>query len=423
MGGGGKKDAPDAPDYGAAAEQQAQSSREVTNMQTYANRPNQYTPFGNMTWSPEAYTDPATGQRVTRWNQYTQLDPDMQAALDDQQAITQGRSDLALGMLGRAGEEFGPRMDWSQFQELQSAPDVPDYDTSGLYPMGDPNRTRQRAEDAMYSRMTSRLDPQFQRATADMENKLRNQGLRPGDEAYDRAMDELNMQREDAYQTAMDQSIMGGRQEAESMFGMDLRTREQGLGEMLRTGAQGFQQGMAATGLNNTVRQQQIAEEMQRRGFSLNEINAILTGQQVGMPNMPGFNAASRAEGTQNLAAAQMTGQSNLDQFNAEQMALQGLMSGAGSMGTAFMPISDARLKKNVRLIGRTRLFNLYQWEWNDYAKMLGVSWMPTSGVIAQQVQQICPEAVVVLPTGVLAVNYELINSYELQKEAADGRE
>lgn len=265
----------------------------------------------------------------------------------------------------------------------------------------------------MYSRMTSRLDPQFQRGGADLENKLRNQGLRPGDEAYDRAMDEFGMQKEDAYQTAMNESIMGGRQEAESMFGMDQRTREQQVSEMLRTGSQGFNQGMQAAGFGNTVRQQQIAEEMQRRGYTLNEINAILTGQQVGMPSMPGFNAASKSEGTQNLAAAGMTGQSNLDAFNAEQAAMQGVMSGITGMGKAFMPVSDLRLKKNIRHIGRTGLFNIYSWEWNDLARIFGFSWLPTKGVIAQEVARDFPEAVVLMETGVLGVNYQLLNSYE----------
>jgi DNA-binding transcriptional MerR regulator len=99
-------------------------------------------------------------------------------------------------------------------------------------------------------------------------------------------------------------------------------------------------QGMdiSAGGYNTQLRQQQMAEEMQKRGFSLNEINAIITGQQVGMPSMPGFQNAQRAEGNQALAAAQMTGQAQLDKFNAEQAAVQGMMQGVGSMGMGFMP-------------------------------------------------------------------------------------
>lgn len=281
--------------------------------------------------------DPATGQRVTQWNQNTQLTPALQAALDDQQAITRGRSGIALGLLDRAGEEFGPMMDWSQFQQSRGAPDVPDYDTSNLYQIGDPNRYRQQAEDATYNRYTSRLDPQFADREQALDVKLRNQGLVPGTEAYDKAMRNESFARNDAYAGARDAAVLAGRGEAESMFGMDTKRREQMLGEMLRTGSQGFQQGVQAAGFDNTVRQQQIAEEMQRRGFSLNEINAILTGQQVAMPTMPGFNTAQRSETPQYMTAAQNGYQANLDSFNAEQQAFQGIMSGATGLGSAWL--------------------------------------------------------------------------------------
>ena len=46
---------------------------------------------------------------------------------------------------------------------------------------------------------------------------------------------------------------------------------------------------MQAANYANALRQQQIGEAMGRRGQSLNEINALLSGQQVGMPQMPTF--------------------------------------------------------------------------------------------------------------------------------------
>ena len=94
------KKAPPAPDYKSIAEQQGKSSAETTNMQNYANRPNQVTPFGNETWSTNAVVDPATGQPVTQWSQNTTLNPKSQAALDSQLALTQGRSDIGANMLG-----------------------------------------------------------------------------------------------------------------------------------------------------------------------------------------------------------------------------------------------------------------------------------------------------------------------------------
>ena len=69
------KQAPAAPDYGAAAAQQAQSSREVTNMQTFANRPDQNTPFGSTSWSNAAVIDPATGQPLNVFVMTVDIDP------------------------------------------------------------------------------------------------------------------------------------------------------------------------------------------------------------------------------------------------------------------------------------------------------------------------------------------------------------
>jgi hypothetical protein len=69
---------------------------------------------------------------------------------------------------------------------------------------------------------------------------------------------------------------------------------------------------------------------------------------------MPGFNTAQRSEGVQSLQAAQLTGQAELDRFNAQQAATQGMMSGIGSMAGGFMMGSDRRIKRNIRRVGTT---------------------------------------------------------------------
>ncbi len=47
---GGKGKAPAAPDYLGAAQQQAAASKELTNIQNFANRPTINTPFGSQSW-------------------------------------------------------------------------------------------------------------------------------------------------------------------------------------------------------------------------------------------------------------------------------------------------------------------------------------------------------------------------------------
>jgi hypothetical protein len=289
----GKKSAPDAPDYRGAAEAQAESSKDVTRDQTYANRPNQTTPFGSSTWTPTVTVDPATGEKVTSWGQNVQLTPEMQRALDAQNSVNVGRSELGAGMLDRIGNEFGDTMDWSKF-------------TGAGGGVGGADSYRGRAGDALMSAFNERMNPKFERSTASLETQLRNRGVKPGDEAYDQALADLRQSQGDQFNQAMYQAQQLESQEGQRMQGMDLTSSQ----------------------YDTQRRQQEIAEEMQRRGFSLNEVNALLTGQQVGMPNMPSFNPSSRAESTQYMQAAGQQGQHDLDVFNS-QNAMFGQMMGA----------------------------------------------------------------------------------------------
>ena len=142
---GGKGSAPPPPDYVGAAQQQAAASRELTDVQNWANRPTQNTPWGSTSWSAQAGTDPATGKPITQWTQNTTLAPELKSALDDQLSIQSGKSDLAQGFMGRVANEFSQPFNWStlpQMASLGQAPsvnaDVGDYSRglrTGMNPM------------------------------------------------------------------------------------------------------------------------------------------------------------------------------------------------------------------------------------------------------------------------------------------------
>ncbi len=210
------------------------------------------------------------------------------------------RSELGESLMGRATNEFGSPMDWNNLPDWAGGPNAGD--------------VRDRAEDALYSRSTSRLDPQWEQRMGDAHSTLVARGLRPGDPAYDREMENLGRTRNDAYEMARTGAIVGGGEEAERQFGMDLK----------------------GSGYQNTMRQAQLAEEMQRRGFSLNEINALISGQQVGMPNMPNFSMAGRVEGPDYSGAARDQYGGALDRYSLQQAGVQGLMSGIGDMAFGF---------------------------------------------------------------------------------------
>lgn len=197
------------------------------------------------------------------------------------------------------------------------------------------------------------------------------------------------------------------------------QSRQQDFDNLMRQAQYGDQQAitqmnaqMQAGGFNQQIRQQQLAEQLAQRAQPLNELNALLTGQQVGMPQMPTFNTANRADTTQYMQAAQNQYQAGMDAFNAQQQQSQGMMSGlfglggnamqAGGWGSLFT-MSDRRLKLNIKV-----LFTLpngvevcsYRFKGNDSYEL---------GVIAQQVMKVMPEAVRQDEGGIYRVNYNMV--------------
>lgn len=421
-GGGGKGgSAPPAPDYTAAALQQGASSKEVTNMQTFANRPTQNTPFGSVTWGTGATLDPATGQPVTTWTQNYNLTPQAQRALDSQLAVQQGRSDLAQNFMGRVANEYSQPFNWggmperggnvqgSQFQTMQG--NAPQLQTQ-LANQANPAE-RQRIENALFDRMRPIHDQQ----QSALDAKLANMGITMGSEAYNREMQRIGDQQSRERFNALE---MGGAEMARlqnmqlqnAQFGNTAMQNQQALdmnraGFNNQVGQNQFAQGMQQSQYQNQLRNAAIAEEMQRRGMSLNEMNALLTGQQVSMQAMPQFNAAAASQATQYLPAAQAQYQSSLDAFNAQNQNANSFTSGlfglGGSLGSAAMfSFSDARLKRIIKRVGETRGIPLYRF------KYLG-SETEHIGPIAQEVQKVRPDLVKRHQNGYLMVNYSAL--------------
>src|SRR5215470_6345722 len=275
-GGGGS--APPPPDYRGAAEEQSAASQALTLGQTWANRPNLNTPWGQQVWSNTAAVDPATGQPVTQWTSNVNLTPEGQAALSAQQDITQGRSQAAQTLLGQATQAFQTPFDW---ENLPKAPT-------------DVASEQQRT----YGTMSSMLQPGRQQQQAALDNKLANMGVPLGSQAHQMASQELANQ-----WTQEDKSMM----------------------------AQALSEGRADIGTQQALRQAAISEQGQRRVMTLNELNALLTGQQVSMPQMPSFSQAGVAQAPQLLNAAQSQGQYGLQ---AAQQNLAAQQAGGADIGS-----------------------------------------------------------------------------------------
>lgn len=71
-------------------------------------------------------------------------------------------------------------------------------------------QARQQAQDATYNSYMDRLNPQFERQTADYATMLQNKGIPVGSEAYSRAMSDLQDRQNAAVNQAAYQSVLAG---------------------------------------------------------------------------------------------------------------------------------------------------------------------------------------------------------------------
>lgn len=425
----GKGSAPAAPDYVGAAQQQGQMSREALTQQNYANRPRQNTPWGTQSWDTQSGTDPATGQEVSQWTQNTTLAPGLQQALDAQIGTQLGRSQLAGGFMGRVADEYARPFDYEGLpQRAQvNAPGslnttLNDYAPSLAtgFNFGAPLPQMDSSfRDTVANQMMTRMQPVHDYQRQQLESRLSNQGFQIGSEPYKRALDDMQQRQAAERFQALDQS--GG--EAQRLFGMQMQTANTGFNQNLQ-GAQFNNQALgqaasldqarmqaqnAAVGQQQNLnqgyadaqtrlRQQAIAEQMQRRGMSLNEMNALLSGQQVQMPNMPSFTAAGRAETPNILGATQMGYDAQLGAYNAEQAAFGNLLNAGAQVGSAAFMFSDRRLKRRIRRVGTHPTgVGIYSYT------MMGIQ---QCGVIAQEVLRVRPDLVRRHASGYLQVNY-----------------
>lgn len=429
--GGGKGSAPPPPDYTGAAQAQAQSSAETTNMANYANRPSMNTPFGSQSWTTEAVIDPATGQPVTKWTQNTTLAPQAQRALDSQMAMQQGRSDIANSLMPQAQSAVTTPIDYNSFSKPGEAPklsefnsleDAPQLNTN--FQQNTPTYDKAYVQD-LQNQALDYMRPDQEHQQNMLASKLANQGITAGSEAYETAMRQMNdQQARDKYQalnTAMSQGsqmynnqLAGNAQNMQALnFGNQAMSQQQGLDQNVmqfnNTNLQNqFSQQQNLANYQNQLRQQQISEAQMRQLQPLNNINALLTGQQVGMPQMPSFNANQAAQPVNYLGAAQAQGNYNMQNQQMQNASQSSTIGGIGSLlGTAAgaaMMFSDKRLKRDVQFIKKFGKLNWYRYRYVGSDEV-------HEGVLAHEVKKVQPEAVVRHANGYDMVNYGLLGA------------
>jgi hypothetical protein len=250
--------------------------------------------------------------------------------------------------------------------------------------------SRQRVEQGLLDRL--RPEQQFQ--TEALDTKLANQGLTPGSKASNRA----KQQQGDQFSRDQFNALMMGGQEQQNQFNM-----ARGAGEYAnQRNAQQFGQNLQGGNFQNQNRQQAIAEQAMQRGMSLNEMNALLTGTQVGMPNMPSFSTSAPAGGVNYSGATNQGYNAAMNNYNAKQQQQQGLFGGLTDLaGTAamFKMFSDRRLKSNIVRVGEHPIgVGIYEYD---------IFGRRERGVMAQELLRVAPGRVRMHRSGYFMVDYE----------------
>jgi hypothetical protein len=167
--------------------------------------------------------------------------------------------------------------------------------------------------------------------------------------------------------------------------------------------------------LANAARQQGFGELSYMRNEPLNTLNAVRSGSQVQGAQFVNPAMQATTTGPDYLSASQAQGQYNLGTYNAQQAAQasanQGLMGLGGTLGAAAMlaPVgtfSDIRTKENIVKVGILENgLPVYLYEYKpEFKAEAGEGRF--LGVMAHEVEEVKPEAVITRPDGYKMVDY-----------------
>ena len=278
------------------------------------------------------------------WKATQSLSPVQQQLLD-----YQNQTSLGLGQL--AGKGLG---------YVSNMLDTP-FDTSQLPTTGfNPSQSYQDA-------YMQRLQPQIEQGREALDVKLANQGIPVGSEAYKRAMLAQSQRENDLLAAAT---------------------------------TQGF-------GVGQQARQSALAEQAYLRNEPLNTLSAVRTGAQVQGPTFVNPAQQANTAGADLLGATQMGYNAQMGAANAQNAANNAMTQGLFSLGGAAL-MSDIRTKENIKQVGwLPNGLPVYTYEYKDEFKDHPLAGHGThTGVMAQEVEVMYPNAVTTLDNGYKAVDY-----------------
>lgn len=321
------------PDYFQLANSQSLFNLNNAAQQSSLNNPNYYGPGGSQV---RTRNDDGT-YSVTQT-----LSPQLQANYDAQNAL-QGKlltqaTNLAGTPLNFNNAPSTPTFNTSSAQPIQS------FNTSGISPIpqADANDLA-KVRDSVYQQQTQYLDPQFQQAQSDLENKLANQGIMPGSEAYNREMGNFNLTKQKAYGDARNSAIQAGGAEQSRLFGIGLQANQAGESNALNqfnTGLQthtaGINDALANFNTGLQARQQGVSEATALHNAPLNDLSVLRGVAPVQLPTYPG-QVGTSIPGVDYLNAANLGYNANLALNNANSANSANFTNGLFGLGSAAL--------------------------------------------------------------------------------------
>ena len=395
-GGGKGGSAPPPPDYAGAAAATAAGNLEAARATAAANRINQYTPYGSLTYTQtptqtldttaynkaiDAYKTaltkynnltPAqkaktTAPKAPSSSDYMTYNPDAgwtatQTLSPEQQRIADQTAALNSGLLGTAQSGLNyankllsqPGVDTSKLAALQS--NVPTEDLANSYDVQNAQNTFDVSNLPSYGinpgesysdAIMRRLQPQMAADKQAFDAKMANQGVVPGTQAYDAAYRNFAQGQNDQLTSAVVGGMQTGLAANQQAYNQAL-----GLGQFYNQAAaqntnnaaqlaafrnaaaqQQFGQGLSNANLANAARQQGFQEQAYNQMQPINVINALRSGTQVTNPNFVNSAQQPATQGADILGATNAQYQNQLNAYNAQQAAAGGFMGGLMNLG------------------------------------------------------------------------------------------
>lgn len=403
---------------------------------------NQNTPYGSLTYDQTgsySYEDPLSDRTydIPKYTASQTFTPGGQRILDNTMGMQENLARLGMDQSGRLGGLLDRPVDLSQISarsdpnNIRSANFQTGYDQPDLYAatagagdiqkgyQTDFSADRRRVEDALYDRMAPSLEQDRQQ----LQQRLADQGIAIGSEAYNRALGGHGRNVNDARLGVIaaggqEQSRLAGLTAQEAAFGNQAQAQGFGQGLTLAQGT-GDQNAQAAQFANQSAvgqqnadaafydaranaRNSELNEMFNVRSQPLNELSAILSGAQVSNPSF--VNTPTPQAATVDYAGlVQKNYESELAAHNAAQAQRQslfgGLLQAGGSLaGLAIM--SDRRLKVDIRRIGQAdNGLPIYAYRYSGHPQT-------QIGFMADEVETVHPDAVITTESGFQAVDY-----------------